>query len=118
MMTASPAFAQATPQRSSAYFSDAQRLASVLGEAHGARFVCNGRDDQYWRRHMIDLLALEAPDSGVFRDGLVRAFNNSFSRAQARYSVCDSATIAAERDAAKEGREIADRMAAFYFPSR
>lgn len=111
-----PVVAQELPLRSQDYLRDVVRLADVLGWAHGIRFVCNGEDDQYWRAHMIELLALEAPDRGALRSSMVNAFNAAFSNAQARYRFCDSDAIAAEARYAAEGRDLADRLASHYFP--
>lgn len=104
--------------RDQAYLRDTVALAGVLGSAHGARFVCNGEGDQYWRAHMIELLTLEAPQRGALRTSMVNAFNTSFSEAQRRFTFCDQNTVAAEKRYAAEGRDLADRLAAYYFPSR
>lgn len=108
--------AQELPLRDQSYIRDAVQLADLLGSAHGVRYVCNGQDDQYWRGHMIELLRLEAPDRGALRTSLVRAFNNAFSNAQQRYPVCDTRAVDAEARFAEEGRDLADRLAAYYFP--
>lgn len=97
---------------------DTVRLAGVLGSAHGSRFVCNGEGDQYWRAHMIELLTLEAPNRGALRSSMVEAFNTSFSEAQRRFPFCDQNTVEAEKRYAAEGRDLADRLAAYYFPSQ
>lgn len=115
-MTAPLASAQELPMRNQDYLRDAVQLADVLGSAHGVRYVCNGKDDQYWRLHMMDLLRLEAPERGALRTSLVRAFNNAFSNAQSRYPVCDTRAVDAEAQFAEEGRDLADRLAAYYFP--
>jgi uncharacterized protein (TIGR02301 family) len=113
---ASRALAQELPLRSQEYLRDAQHLAAILGKAHGVRYTCKGTHDQYWRKHMVELLTLEAPERGALRDSLVRAFNNAFQRTKARYPLCTTQTVEAEADYAAEGREIADRMSAYYFP--
>lgn len=106
------------PLRDQAYLRDTVALAGVLGSAHGARHVCNGESDQYWRAHMIELLTLEAPSRGALRSAMVEAFNTSFSEAQRRFPYCDQNTVAAEKRYAAEGRDLADRLAAYYFPSQ
>lgn len=103
------------PLRDQAYLRDAVRLAGVLGSAHGVRYVCNGEDDQYWRQHMIELLTLEAPQRGALRQAMVQSFNDSFSNARRRYTYCDQATVDAEKRYAAEGRDLADRLARYYF---
>lgn len=113
-----PASAQDLPLRDQAYLRDAVQLADVLGSAHGVRFVCNGPDDQYWRGHMIDLLSMEAPQRGALRSSMVSAFNSAFSEAQRHYRVCDQRTVDAEAMLAEEGRDLADRLAAYYLPRR
>lgn len=100
------------------YLRDTVRLAGVLGSAHGVRYVCNGEGDQYWRQHMIDLLTLEAPQRGALRSSMVDAFNGNFSEAQRRFPYCDQNTVEAEKRYAAEGRDLADRLAAYYFPRR
>jgi len=106
------------PPRGPDYFRDAADLAGILGSAHAIRVRCNGRDDQYWRRYMADMLAYEAPDSGELRSSLVRAFNDGFSDTSDDYRICDSQAVAAEARYADRGKEIATRMATHYFPKR
>jgi len=106
------------PVRGPDYFRDAAELARVLGSAHAIRVRCNGRDDQYWRRYMADMLAFEAPESGNLRSSLVREFNDAFSDVSRDYLVCDSVAVAAEARFAADGQEISTRMATFYFPKR
>ena len=111
--TPAPADAQARTQD---YLRDVIKLAGVLGSAHGVRYVCYGDADQYWRQHMVDLLGMEAPERGSLRESMVRAFNNSFTRTRDRFDVCDQRARSAEADFAAEGRDIADKLAASYFP--
>lgn len=104
------------PTRDQDYLRDAVRLSGVLGSAHGIRYVCNGQSDQYWRERMINMLDLEAPQRGPLRSAMVDTFNEHFQDTLRLYRVCDSETVAAEAEYARAGREIADRMAAYYFP--
>jgi uncharacterized protein (TIGR02301 family) len=106
------------PPRGPDYFRDAADLARVLGAAHAIRVRCNGRDDQYWRRYMADMLAYEAPESGNLRSSLVREFNESFSDTSEDYLVCDPVAVAAESRFAEDGQKIATRLATHYFPKR
>lgn len=106
------------PARGPDYFRDAADLARILGSAHAIRVRCNGRDDQYWRRYMADMLAYEAPEPGSLRSSLVREFNDAFSEVSDDYLVCDSVAIAAEARFASDGQEIATRLATHYFPKR
>lgn len=106
------------PARGPDYFRDAADLARVLGSAHAIRVRCNGRDDQYWRRYMADMLAYEAPEPGSLRSSLVREFNDAFSDVSDDFRICDSTAIAAEARYAESGQEIATRLATHYFPKR
>lgn len=108
--------AASMPSRSQDYLRDAITLAGILGAAHGARYVCHGEGDQYWRQHMMDLLSLEAPERGALRESMVRAFNNSFTRVRDRYRRCTDDVMAQETAHAAEGRDLANKMAASYFP--
>jgi len=106
------------PPRGPDYFRDAAQLARILGSAHAIRVRCNGRDDQYWRRYMADMLAYEAPEPGNLRSSLVREFNDAFSDVSRDYLTCDAYAVAAEARFAEDGREIATRLATHYFPKR
>ncbi|OYW85055.1 MAG: TIGR02301 family protein [Hyphomonas sp. 32-62-5] len=106
------------PARGPDYFRDAADLAGILGSAHAIRVRCNGRDDQYWRRYMTDMLAYEAPEPGELRASLVREFNDRFSDVSRDYLVCDTDAVAAESRYAERGQEIATRLATHYFPKR
>jgi len=104
------------PARGPDYFRDAADLARVLGSAHAIRVRCNGRDDQYWRRYMADMLAYEAPEPGSLRASLVRAFNDAYSDVSDEFRICNSIAITAEARYAASGQEIATRLATHYFP--
>ena len=104
------------PIRGPDYFRDATDLAATLGAAHAIRVKCNGRDDQYWRRYMSDMLKYEAPNRGAVRSSLVDAFNEAFTSAGRIYQTCDNRAVEAEADFAVKGQEIATRMATHYFP--
>ena len=104
------------PLRGPDYFRDASDLASTLGAAHAIRVRCNGRNDQYWRRYMADMLKYEAPERGNLRRSLVDAFNEAYSSASQVYQSCDNRAVEAEAEFSQTGREIATRMATHYFP--
>ena len=104
------------PLRGPDYFRDASELAATLGSAHAIRVRCNGREDQYWRRYMADLLRYEAPEKGNLRSSLVQGFNNAYTRTSAQYLSCDNRAIEAEARFARDGQDIAGRMATHYFP--
>lgn len=98
------------------YFRDAADLASILGSAHAVRVLCNGNEDQYWRRYMADLLTYEAPDPGNLRSSLVSAFNQGYTDVSGQHRVCDGRAVETEARFARRGEEIATRLATHYFP--
>ena len=100
------------------YFRDAADLAAALGSAHAIRVRCNGRDDQYWRQYMADMLTYEAPERGALRSSLVEHFNEAFQDVSGDYLKCDNRAVEAEAQFARQGQEIAERMAMHYFPKR
>ncbi len=118
-MLAGASSAQGTiPIRDPDYFRDTADLATTLGSAHAIRVRCNGRNDQYWRRYMTDMLSYEAPNRGNLRSSLVSNFNNAFSDASREYQTCDNRAVEAEARFARHGQELATRMATHYFPKK
>ena len=104
-------------ERSHSYISDTLRLSGILGAAHGVQVVCNGPSSQFWRIYMQELLDLEAPERGTqLRSAMARAFNNAYSREARPGRVCDERMIEREATLSAEGREIAEKLAAAYFP--
>ena len=104
----------AQAQRGEQMLQEKRDLASVLGEAHYIRTLCNGQKDQYWRNFMSQMLDLEG---GVEyrRSLLVRAFNLGY-RTQSRRSsgVCNSQSPVEESKLATRGRKLAERIALGY----
>jgi len=103
------------PKRSGKYTSDALKLARVLGKAHSIRVTCNGRDDQFWRIYMQEMLELEAPVQGGFRDSMARAFNDAYAAEASFRNWCDADAVAAEAVYANEGKLLAEGLAQYYF---
>ncbi|MBI1339996.1 TIGR02301 family protein [bacterium] len=112
------AAAVVSPPRAAAQEPEVQRmaqlveLASTLGEAHAIRVLCNGDDDQYWRRFMMDMLDIEATDSGL-RGTFVSAFNRGY-RSQASRDRCTPALVGVEAEIATRGKALADAIARSY----
>lgn len=106
------------PLRTPDYFRDAADLASTLGSAHAIRVRCNGRQDQYWRQYMADMLSYEAPDRGSLRSSLVDNFNRAYADVSAQYIQCDNKAVEAEARFARHGQEVAERLAMHYFPKK
>ncbi len=92
------------------YYRDVTALAEVLGKSHAIRVVCNGRNDQYWRRYMLRLLELEAPYQSGLRRSMVNGFNAGFSWGSDLHPVCDSNAVSAEKTYAAEGRDLTARL--------
>ena len=103
--------------RSQDYLRDVISLASTLGSAHAIRLVCNGRDDQYWRSYMQELLGLEAPYRGSLRSSMVDAFNSAYSAESARRTVCDAGAVSAEKMYASTGQRLSNALAQANLPS-
>ena len=104
------------PPRSAAYMDDLVLMANLLGSAHAVRQVCDSTQAQQWRRRMVGLLDLEAPEPGRLRQRLIQTFNAAYARINARYPACSPDARGAERAFAEQGRKIADRLAAAYLP--
>lgn len=96
--------------RSQDYLRDVVALASTLGSAHALRVLCNGRNDQYWRSYMQELLGLEAPYQGRLRSSMVDAFNSAYSAEAARRNSCDQGAISAEKIYASTGERLANGL--------
>ncbi|MCA8900057.1 MAG: TIGR02301 family protein [Hyphomonas sp.] len=119
LLMAGASAAQGTlPLRGPDYFRDASELASTLGSAHAIRVRCNGREDQYWRQYMADMLSYEAPNRGALRTSLVDQFNDAYQDVSRQYLSCDNNAVEAEARYARQGQEISERMAMHYFPKR
>lgn len=102
--------------RSQDYLRDVIALASTLGSAHAIRLVCNGRDDQYWRSYMQDLLGIEAPYQSRLRSSMVDAFNSAYSAESARRISCDDGAVSAEKVYASTGQRLANALAQANLP--
>ena len=118
MLSGASAAQSGMPLRGPDYFRDAADLAAVLGSAHAIRVRCNGRDDQYWRQYMADMLSYEAPERGNLRSSLVERFNDAYQDTSREYLKCDNQAVEAEARFARQGQEISERMATHYFPKR
>tara|TARA_R110000868_G_scaffold11516_6_gene56402 strand:+ start:17737 stop:18186 length:450 start_codon:yes stop_codon:yes gene_type:complete len=110
----------ATPQRiNQTDVGDTERalpyLAYTLGELHYLAFACDGLEAQRWRQHMVDLLAMEAPEAGNHRDRLIESFNDGY-RVQQRYRPVCGPEVEAQRTAlAHRGQDLAEMLRAANF---
>lgn len=103
--------------RSQNYLRDVISLASTLGSAHAIRLLCNGRDDQYWRVYMQELLGVEAPYQSRLRSSMVDAFNSAFQQESRRRSQCDESAVSAEKVYASTGQRLANSLAEANLPA-
>lgn len=88
-------------------------LAQVLGQTHWVRILCNGDQDETWRRYMQDLLELEGRE-GDQHTQLVGAFNQGFRQLRATYRSCSEDMKAVEGRLAARGKDLADQIARSY----
>ncbi|MEZ5939090.1 MAG: TIGR02301 family protein [Hyphomonadaceae bacterium] len=88
-------------------------LASMLGQAHAIRSVCNGDSDQTWRNYMFELLNLEGP-RGPRRSALTSAFNRGYRIQSRSNGRCTADLVSVEAAIAARGRQLADEAAAAY----
>lgn len=102
--------------RTQDYIRDVVELSSTLGAAHAIRLLCNGRDDQYWRVYMQELLGVEAPYQSRLRTSMVDAFNNAFSAESSRRRMCDEGAVSAEKIYAATGQRLANGLAEANLP--
>lgn len=87
-------------------------LAYVMGELHYLAYTCEGNHAQSWRNRMQELLDVEAPASGYWRERLIDNFNNGF-RDQQRYRVrCGAEAEAERRELASRGERLSDALLA------
>ncbi|HAQ35102.1 MAG: TIGR02301 family protein [Maricaulis sp.] len=87
-------------------------LAYTLGELHYLAFACEGNHSQGWRTRMTELLDLEAPAAGYWRERMIDQFNNGF-RDQQRYAMrCGAEAEAERRELASRGQRLSDALLA------
>lgn len=111
LLAATPAWGQ-TPGNP-AHWAAVQELAQTLGQAHWIRVLCNGDQDETWRRYMQDLLELEGRE-GDQHTALVGAFNQGFRSLRTTYTACTDSMKVAEGKLAAHGKELADQLARSY----
>jgi uncharacterized protein (TIGR02301 family) len=113
VLSAAPAFAQATQGGRPAYENDLQRLSEILGALHYLRDICGAREGQTWRNEMQALLDAEAP-SGERKERLTASFNRGYRGFQQSYRTCTPAADVAIRRYLEEGAKIARDITARY----
>lgn len=84
-------------------------LSRTLGGVHYLRVVCEGRDEQYWRERMIELMELE---SGGYRlrESMITAFNEGYYDAERQHPQCAGDIEAAQARLSAEGQRLAKQL--------
>jgi uncharacterized protein (TIGR02301 family) len=89
---------------------DLVALSAIFGEMHHIRRSCEPRlEADAWRQRMKRLVELEEPQD-VARNDMVAAFNKAYSRAQARFPVCDRRARDYAAAKAAQGDQIVARL--------
>jgi len=115
LIAASALAAPAAAQSSSQPY-PVERLSRVMGELHAIQFICEGPGAQVWRERMSELLELEAPVRGAYRQRLISEFNDGFTerqRARPRLS-CGADARRLEAQLADEGERLSERLRRTY----
>lgn len=107
--------AQPEPERERPYQPQVLRsslllsLSRTLGGVHYLRVVCEGRDEQYWRERMIELMELE---SGGYRlrEAMITAFNEGYYDEEQRHPQCGGDLQAAKNRLSAEGQRLAKQL--------
>lgn len=85
-------------------------LAETIGGAHYLRLTCEGRDSQYWRNRMVELLELEAGERYRLRDAMIEAFNDGYRYQERRYARCGAEMKAEEQTLSRTGADLARQL--------
>lgn len=107
LVAVSPALAQ---ERVPAQRQALVDLARILGESHAIRQACEGPQDQYWRKRMQQLLAVEAADQSL-KTRISVAFNAGYGSGKALYPSCTDAARAEARRIARTAQGLSEALA-------
>lgn len=91
-----------------------EALAGVLGELHYLSYACEGEETQTWRASMMELLELEAPTRGAYRDRLVENFNDGYRYHQRRRTRCGAEAEVERQRLALQGRALTETLTREY----
>lgn len=87
-----------------------EALAGVMGELHYLDFACRGEEAQDWRETMLEMLELEAPTRGSYRERLVESFNEGFRYHERRRTRCGAEVEIERRRLAIQGRALSETL--------
>jgi uncharacterized protein (TIGR02301 family) len=102
-----------TPEVTTPYDPDLQRLAEILGALHFLRSICGYDEGQKWRDEAQSLIDAEAP-SGKRHDQLIQSFNRGYLGFRQSYRTCTPAARIIIRRYLEEGAQIARDVTARY----
>lgn len=92
-----------------------EALAGVLGELHYLAFACRQEENQVWRETMLELIELEAPTRGAYRERLIENFNDGFRYHERRRTRCGPETEIERQRLATQGRALSETLRREYF---
>lgn len=92
-----------------------EELAGILGELHYLSFACGAENAQQWREVMLEMLDLEAPTRGAYRERLANSFNEGFRFHERRQTRCGAEAELAREQLASQGRALAESLENEYF---
>lgn len=92
-----------------------EALAGVLGELHYLAFACPSEEAQTWRETMLEMLELEAPTRGAYRDRLIENFNDGFRYHERRRTRCGAEAEIERQRLAVQGRALSETLRREYF---
>jgi len=102
-----------SPEVTTPYDPDLQRLSEILGALHFLRSICGYDEGQKWREEAQSLIDAEAP-SGKRHDQMVQSFNRGYLGFRQSYRTCTPAARIIIRRYLEEGAQIARDVTARY----
>ncbi len=104
---------EVTPEVTTPYDPDLERLADILGALHFLRRICGYGEGSKWRAEAQALIDAEAP-TGKRHDEMVQSFNRGYTGFQQSYRTCTPAARVVVRRYLEEGARIARDLTARY----
>jgi uncharacterized protein (TIGR02301 family) len=104
---------EVTPEVTTPYDPDLERLADILGALHFLRRICGYGEGPKWRAEAQALIDAEAP-TGKRHDEMVQSFNRGYAGFQQTYRTCTPSARVVVRRYLEEGARIARDLTARY----
>jgi uncharacterized protein (TIGR02301 family) len=92
----------------------AEPLAGLLGEMHALNYHCRTARQQYWRSRVQEMIDLEAPQPGAYRERLIASFNRGFQYYNPRRVRCGAEAEQELQALAARARPLAEQMRQTY----